>query len=130
MSAFSPIIKISSKHDHILDKIIKILIAGLVVYFLAWFLPDISVDNYWTAILVALLISIIDITIKPLIEFVTFPLTIITLGLWLLVINIFLIYFIDFLLPGFHVTSKFWALVFAFGCSLLGAGINLGDDKK
>lgn len=115
-----------------MNTIIKILIAGLIVYFIAWFLPGISVDSYMSAIWVALLISVINITIKPLLELITFPLTILTLGISLLIINTLLVLFIDNMVDGFHISSFFWGMIFAVLCSLFGTSVNVfsGDKDK
>jgi putative membrane protein len=113
-----------------LNTIIKILIAGLIVYFIAWFLPGITVDSYMSAIWVALFISIVNITIKPFLELITFPLTILTLGISLLIINTLLILFVDYMINGFHVSSFFWALIFAVLVSIFGTSINIFGGEK
>ena len=67
--------------------IIRILMTGIVVMLLAEFLPGVAVANYWTAIIVAIILALLNFIVKPILVLFTLPITILTLGLFLLVIN-------------------------------------------
>jgi putative membrane protein len=94
--------------------IIKYLLSALAVYATADLLdPHIHVDNYWMAIAVALVLGLLNVTIKPLMIMFTIPFTIATLGLFLFVINALMIMLAGWLLEGFSVQGFWWALVFS-----------------
>ena len=84
----------------------------------AYLLPGVHVDNYGYALLVALVLSIANIFVKPILIILTIPLTIFTLGLFLLVINALIILLVDYLVPGFSVDGFWWALGFSLILSI------------
>jgi len=90
---------------------LKILLTALAVIVLANILPGVSVAGYISAIVVAVVISLLNMFIRPLLIFFTLPATIITLGLFLFVINACIILLADKLVDGFAV-SGFWAALF------------------
>jgi putative membrane protein len=81
-------------------------------------LPGVHVDHYGHALLVALVIAIANIFLKPLLIIFTIPLTIATLGLFLLVINAIIIIVVDYFVPGFRVDGFWWALAFSLILSI------------
>lgn len=90
---------------------LKILLTALAVIVLANILPGVSVAGYLSAIVVAMVISLLNMFIRPLLIFFTLPATIITLGLFLFVINACIILLADKLVDGFAVFG-FWAALF------------------
>jgi len=99
--------------------IFRILLTALAVLLLANFLPGIHVVDYTSAIFVAIVLGLLRITVKPLLILFTLPVTIITLGLFLLVINAFIIMIADSLMETFNVDSFWWALLFSLLLSFL-----------
>jgi len=99
--------------------LLKILITSLAVLFSAYLLPGVSVDNYTTAILVAIVIALLNTFLKPILVLLTIPVTVLTLGLFLLVINAFIILFASELVKGFGVDGFWWALLFSIILSLV-----------
>ncbi|PPK96840.1 putative membrane protein [Nonlabens xylanidelens] len=93
--------------------IIKLLITAALVMGLAEILPGIGITNYVSAILVALTLSILNFIVKPILVILTLPITIVTLGIFLLFINVIIIYLADWFVSGFTVTSLFWAFIFS-----------------
>ena len=93
--------------------IIKLLITAALVMGLAEILPGIGITNYVSAILVALTLSILNFIVKPILVILTLPITIVTLGVFLLFINVIIIYLADWFVDGFTVTSVFWAIIFS-----------------
>ncbi|MGE5334671.1 MAG: phage holin family protein [Nitrososphaerota archaeon] len=77
----------------------------------AWLLSGVQV-TWWAAIVAALVIGVLNAVIGPILKLLTLPITIVTLGLFLLVINAFLFWLAAVIVPGFSV-SGFWSLVFA-----------------
>ncbi len=92
---------------------LRILITALCVIFLAKIMPNITVDSYGDAILVALVLGFLNAFLRPLLAFFSFPLTIVTLGISLLFINAGMIMLADYFLDGFHVGGWLWALLFS-----------------
>lgn len=98
--------------------IVRILITAVLVMLLANVLPGVEVVDYWTAILVAVVLGLLNMFIKPLIILLTLPFTILTLGLFLLVINALMIQFSGYLVGGFKVESFWYALFFSIILSI------------
>ncbi|WP_069130312.1 phage holin family protein [Rhodohalobacter halophilus] len=96
-----------------------LLINSLVIFFGAYLLDGVKVKNYLTALGVAILLALINVFIKPFIVLLTLPLTIITLGLFVWVINAWMLMLIDKLVEGFSLKSFWWALFFALFISIL-----------
>tara|TARA_R110000850_G_scaffold203228_1_gene329581 strand:- start:198302 stop:198643 length:342 start_codon:yes stop_codon:yes gene_type:complete len=98
--------------------IIQILLTAVVVLVLAEILSGVSVNSFTTSLIVAALLALLNVTIKPILIFLTLPATIITFGLFLLVINAVIILLLDYLIGGFIVTNFWWALLFSLLLSL------------
>ncbi|MDX1314359.1 MAG: phage holin family protein [Eudoraea sp.] len=99
--------------------VLKLLLSALAVVLLANILPGVFVDSYLTAIIVALVLSLLNFLVKPILIIFTLPITILTLGLFLLIINALIILLADWLVNGFSVSSIWWALLFSLLLSLL-----------
>jgi len=93
--------------------ILKMLLTAIAVVVLAQFLPGIHVESYTTAIIVAVVLALLRIFVRPLLIFFTLPLTIVTLGLFLFVINAAIILLADKLIDGFYVDGFWYALLFS-----------------
>jgi putative membrane protein len=99
--------------------IIKVLISGLAVLLGAYLLPGVAVESIGTALWVALVLAILNALVKPVLVILTIPITIITLGLFLLVINAIIILMAEWLIGGFYVDGFLWALIFSLLLSAL-----------
>lgn len=82
-------------------------------------LPGVHVEDYITGILIALVLALFNVSLKPLMIIVTIPVTIFTFGLFLLVINALMIILAAKLVPGFEVDGFWWALLFSILLSLI-----------
>ena len=91
---------------------LKLILTALAVVVLANILPGVTVDGYGTALIVAVVIAILNMFVRPLLIFFTLPATIVTLGLFLFVINAVIILLADNLVSGFAVSGFFVALIF------------------
>lgn len=111
--------------------ILRMLLTALAVLLLANILPGVSVESYWIAVLVAVVLSLLNLLVKPLLVILTLPVTLITLGLFLLVINAIIILLASKLVSGFAVDGFWTALLFSLLLSLLQAILFtfLKDDK-
>lgn len=99
--------------------ILKLLLSALAVLVIEYILPGVSVDTITTALWVALILSLLYGFVKPILVVLTFPITILTLGLFLLVINALLIMLAAKLIDGFEVSSFWWAVLFSILLSIV-----------
>lgn len=111
--------------------ILRFLLSGLAVLLASYLLPGVHVENFGYALLVALVLAIVNVFVKPLLVIFTIPITILTLGLFLLVINALMIMLVDAIIPSFTVDGFWWALAFSLILSLInGIFGGLADEKK
>jgi putative membrane protein len=107
--------------------ILQIIISGLAVIIAAYILPGISVADFFTGIVIAALLALLNLTIKPVLIFLTIPITLLTLGLFLLVINAVIVIIAAEIVPGFVVEGFWWAVLFSLILSLINSllGVSL-----
>ncbi len=91
-------------------------VALLVV---AYILPGITVASFGSALIAALVLGLLNTLVKPLLILLTLPITIVTLGLFLLVLNALVFWFAGSVLKGFHVNGFWWAVLGAVVYSLV-----------
>ncbi|MCM4154096.1 phage holin family protein [Arenibacter sp. N53] len=115
-----------------MNLILRILLSAIAVVILAKILPGVGVDSYTTAIIVAIVLSLLNFIVKPILVILTLPVTILTLGLFLLIINAIIILLADYFIDGFQVNNLWWALLFSLLLSFLQSIFYsfLNDDKK
>ena len=116
--------KIHKKGEYMLKFFIRWILFALAIVFIAWIIPDISVENFWSALLVCVVIAIINAFIKPIIQFISIPINFLTLGLFSFVINALLFMLAGAITPGFEVEGFLSALIGSIILSLLSLGIN------
>lgn len=95
------------------------VLSALAVWIMAQLVPGISVHGPFAALIAALVIGFINATIGMLLKILTFPLTLITLGLFWFVINALMLELASALVPGFRVTGFFPAFIGAIVLSLV-----------
>jgi len=93
--------------------ILRMILSAVAVFILAEMLPGVSVNSYVQALLTALILAVFNVFIKPFLVVLTLPITVLTLGLFLLVINAVIILLADYVLDGFNVDGWLWALIFS-----------------
>lgn len=103
----------------------KTLLSAAAVFFVSWLLPGVTMqESYSYAILVALALSVLNTFVKPILVVLTLPATILSLGLFMLVINAGIILLADWWLDGFTVDSFWWALLFSAMLSVINSFLN------
>ena len=105
--------------------ILRLLLNAVAVVLTAYLLPGVDVTDYWTALIVAIVLVVANVFVKPVLVILTIPITIVTLGLFLLVINALIILMADYLVDGFTVNGFWWALLFSLILSIFNS---LFDD--
>ncbi len=93
--------------------IANLLVNGLGVFIAAYLLPGIHVNSFFTAIVVSIVLGITNMFIKPIIVLLTLPLTIITFGLFIFIINGLMVLLASTFIPGFTVANFGWAMAFS-----------------
>ncbi len=102
-----------------MNTILKVLITAVLVVVLSKILPGVSVEGYTSAIIVAVVLGLLRIIVKPILIILTLPFTILTLGLFLFVINAFIVLLADRIVDGFNVSGWWYALLFSLLLSFL-----------
>jgi putative membrane protein len=102
-----------------LNYIIRLICCGAAVYFMPAILSKIYVDTFTTAVIVAFVMSILNTFVKPILQLLSLPITILTLGFFYLVVNVFVVYICAYLVPGFGVDGFLQPLIFGFILSIV-----------
>jgi putative membrane protein len=89
------------------------LVNAAALMLVAYLYPGVSVDSFGAALLAALVLGLVNAVVRPLLVILTLPVTLLTLGLFLFVINALLFWFVAEVVGGFHVAG--------FGAALLGS---------
>ena len=108
--------------------LIRLIVSGIIIYFVPQFLSGVGVDSYVTAFIVAFVMSVLNGIVKPILVVLSLPITILTLGLFYLVITVAIVYLCDFLVGGFSVNGFFTALIFSFILSIANSVIGSFQD--
>lgn len=99
--------------------IVKTIIRSIAILIAAYLVPGVVVDSFFTALVVAIVLSLLNLLVKPILILLTLPLTIISLGLFTIVINTVIILLADYAVSGFAVTGFLSALIFSLVLSLV-----------
>lgn len=108
--------------------ILKFILSAIIAYVLTKVLPGAHLGGFTDALLLVLVLGILNAVVKPILKILGFPITILTLGLFLLVINAVIILIADWLLPGFKVDGFLSALIFSIVLTLVTAVIDMIVD--
>lgn len=92
---------------------LKMILSSVAVIIVSYLLPGVYVEDFFAALVLAIVLAILNGLVKPILIVLTIPLTFFTLGLFLLVINAIIILMADGLVPGFQVDGFWWALIFS-----------------
>jgi putative membrane protein len=114
-----------------MNSIVRFLLSGVGVMLTAYLLPGAHVEDYWAALLVAVLISLSNALVRPLLILLTLPITVFTLGLFLLAINAIIILMVDYFVDSFYVDGFWWAMGFSLVLSIFNSLFaDLTKEKK
>jgi putative membrane protein len=97
---------------------LRIIVIALVSFALARVLPGLRVNSFWTAFIFAVVLAILNIFIKPILILLTLPVTILTLGLFLFVVNAIVVLLASRFVEGFSIANFWWGLLFSLLLSL------------
>jgi putative membrane protein len=91
--------------------LLRLLLNAVAVVFAAWLVPGIAVAGPGTALLAGFVLGLVNAVIRPILFVLTFPFTLVTLGLFIFVVNAICLGLVAWLVPGFTI-SGFWAALF------------------
>ncbi len=109
--------------------IIRLLITGVIAYLLSKILSGVHIDTIGTAIIFALVLALLNAIVKPILVLLTLPVTVITIGLFLFVINAIIILLADYIMRGIKIDGFWWALLFSIILSLFSSALQKVLDK-
>lgn len=95
------------------------ILNAVALLLVAYLLPGIAVASFGSALIAALVLGLLNMLVKPVLVLLTLPITIITLGLFLLVLNALLFWFAGSVLKGFQVNGFWWAVIGALLYSVI-----------
>ena len=110
---------LKSDRNSRMNLLFRIILIAIAAYIAAKLVPGVVVSDAKTAILVALVLALLNTFLKPVLVALTIPVTIVTLGLFLLVINILIVFLAAKIVPGFAVHGWIAALLFSLIVSLI-----------
>lgn len=111
--------------------LIRIIINALVAFGLAYLLDGVEIDKFTTALILAVVLAVLNALVKPILIILTLPITIITLGLFLFVINALIILLADKMLgTAFEVRGFWWALLFSILLSVVSSILYSAGKKE
>ena len=95
------------------------LLNAVALLVVAYLLPGITVASFGSALVAALVLGLLNSLVKPVLVLLTLPITVVTLGLFLIVLNALLFWFAGSILKGFQVNGFWWAVIGALLYSLI-----------
>ena len=108
--------------------ILKLILSAVSVLIASYILAGVHVDGFLTAIIIALVMSLLNLVVRPILIVLTIPITIVTLGLFLLVINALMVLLAEALIGGFVVDGLWWALLFSLIVSFVNYLLGVQDS--
>ena len=102
-----------------MNMLIRLLITALVAYLLPYVLKGIHFDGFSTALIFAIVLGVLNLIVTPILKILGLPLTILTLGLFSLVINAAVVLLADHFIEGMTIDGFWWAFIFSIALSIL-----------
>ena len=106
------------------NRIIKFLLLAAVVWFTASFFSGVSVASYTDALIAAVVLSLINTFIKPIVSTIAIPLSVLTLGLFSFVVSALMVLLMDYFVGGFTLAAWWWAFPFSLIISFANSTID------
>ncbi len=104
--------------------LLRLIVLALAIFIASNIIQGVEVDTFTTLIIVSVVFAVVNAFIKPILVILTLPLTILTLGIFILILNGALVLLVSSVVPGFHVASLFTAILFSIVVSLISSLLN------
>ncbi len=111
-----------------LGLILKFVLTAVLVYGLGMVLPGVVLSGFGSAAILVLVLGVLNAVVKPILKILGFPITVLTLGLFLLVINVIIVKLADYLMSSFDVHGLLNTLIFSLALSLVNAVVDMVVD--
>lgn len=108
--------------------ILKFILTAVLIYGLSLVLPGVQLGGFSSAAILVLVLGLLNAVVKPILKIIGFPITVLTLGLFLLVINVIIVKLADYLMTSFDVHGLVNTLIFSLALSLVGAVVDMVVD--
>ena len=108
--------------------ILKFILSAVLVYGLSLVLPGVTLSGVGGAAILIIVLAVLNAVVKPILQILGLPITIITLGLFLLVINVIIVKLADYLMSSFDVHGLLNALLFSLALSVVNAVVDMVID--
>ncbi|MDO7887233.1 phage holin family protein [Hymenobacter cheonanensis] len=108
--------------------LIKFILTAVLTYGLAQILPSVRLDGVGSAAILVIVLGLLNATVKPILKIIGFPITVLTLGIFLLIINVIIVKLADYLMSSFAVTGFINALIFSIALSLVTSVVDMIMD--
>jgi len=96
--------------------ILRAVISAIGFWIATLWVSGVRIDNAGTLVLAGLLLGLVNAVVRPILVILTLPITILSLGFFLLIVNTAMVALVAWMLPGFHIYGGFWS---AFGTALI-----------
>jgi putative membrane protein len=120
-----------------MPKLLVRWISNVIALFVAaWILSGISYgDQWWTLFIAAAVFTLVNAWVKPILAVLSIPFIVVTLGLFYFLINVFMLYLTDWIVPDFEIKTFWWAVLAAIIVSIMNGLLNLflpddDDDRR
>jgi len=111
--------------------LIQLILNAVAILLTSYLLSGVHVDGFLAAFILAFVLSILNAILKPLLIILTIPITVVTLGLFLIVINAGVLLLADYFVSGTSIDGFWWAVLFGFIVSVINSILyGLVDEKR
>lgn len=108
--------------------ILKFILSAVLIYGLSQVLPGVELDGVGSAAVLVVVLAILNAVVKPILQIFGFPITVLTLGLFLLVINVIIVKLADYMMSSFDVHGLLNALIFSVALSIMNSVVDAVID--
>ncbi len=111
-----------------MNTLLTIILSGITVLISAYIIPGVHVDGFFAAVVTAVILAAVNAFVRPILSILTFPINVLTLGLFSLIISAAMVMLSSAIVPGFQVDGFFSALLFGLVLSIINGllGISIG----
>lgn len=118
------------KNIQAMNFIMRIIVTSIIAFGLSYILRGVHIDSFWAAIIFAIVLAILNAIVRPIFILLTLPLTVVTFGLFLFVINAAIILLTAEFVKGFRVDGFWWALLFSLLLSIITSVLYKEDRRQ
>jgi putative membrane protein len=115
---------LTSDNKKYMQILLRVILNTIAVFVAAALIPGVHLTSIFVAVLAAITLGILNAFVRPALVLLTLPVTVVTLGLFVFVINALLVMFAAYIVPGFTVDGFWWALLFVFVLSIVSSFLN------